>query len=569
MQSFFNQSASVSTNLTQLSTQTDQKISADVTQVNSLLSQIDALNTTISRASVSGGDATGSQNQQTQLVNQLSTLMDVKTSATASGGVVVRASDGTVLAGQSGPSTLSYDASGPTGQIMLTNAQGATSALGSRLTSGELSGLMSLRNTDLPGMQAQLSELTSGVADQLNAVHNAYSSVPPPTSLTGSNTGLDLPSAVSGFTGKTTIAEVKSDGTLDHRIDIDFTAKTISVDGGAATAFTSSTFLSKLNTALSPAAGASFTNGALSLTSTGTDGLAVQDNATTPASNGGKGFSDYFGLNDLVSSSTTTNYNTGLTAASASGFPAGQSITLRVADANEVRMQDITVQTPAGGTMQNMLDALNAPSGGVGLYGSFALDANGAMSFTPKAGSGLTLAVASDKTANTATGTSLSQLFGIGAAARNTRAGSYSVRSDLTSTPNSLALSTLNLSATAGMSVLAAGDTSGADALGQAGLASQTFGAAGGVAAGASTISDYASLIAAAIARKASAASTASTQAAAVSTEATSRLTSSDGVNLDEELVNLTTYQQSYNASARLIQAGKDLYDTLLSMVGN
>ena len=242
---------------------------------------------------------------------------------------------------------------------------------------------------------------------------------------------------------------------------------------------------------------------------------------------------------------------------------------MRIADANGVRMQDITVQTPAGGTMQDMLNALNAPSGGVGLYGSFALDANGALNFTPNAGSGVTLAVAKDATANTATGTSLSQLFGIGAAQRNTRAASYSVSSTLTENPNSLALSTLNLSAAAGTSVLAAGDTSGADALSQAGISNQTFGAAGGLASSISTISDYASTIAAAIARKASAADSANTQASAISTEATARLTSSDGVNLDEELVNLTTFQQSYNASARLVQAGKDLYDTLLSMVGN
>ena len=39
------------------------------------------------------------------------------------------------------------------------------------------------------------------------------------------------------------------------------------------------------------------------------------------------------------------------------------------------------------------------------------------------------------------------------------------------------------------------------------------------------------------------------------------------GVNLDTELVNLTTYQQSYNACARLIQASKDMYTTLLQMI--
>ncbi len=565
---FFNQSASVATSLAQLSAQTDQKIGADLTEVNSLLSQIDALNSDISRASVSNGDATGSQNQQSQLIDRLSALIDVKVGATPQGGAVIRASDGTVLAGQNGASTLSYDASGPTGQITLTNANGASSALGSRLTSGELGGLLSLRNTDLPAVQSQLSELTSGVASELNTIHNKYSAAPPPTLLAGRNIGLDLPTAISGFNGKTTIAEVASSGALDHRIDIDFDAQTIKVDGGAATGFTPATFLSTLNTALSPAAGASFSGGALKLASTGTDGLAIQDDATTPAGKAGKGFSDFFGLNDLVSSSAVADYNTGLKSTDASGFPAGQSITLRVADASGVRLQDITVATPAGATVASLLGALNAPSGGVGLYGSFALDANGALAFTANTGSGLTLAVAADNTANTATGTSISQIFGIGAAQRNSRAAGYSVRSDLLQSPSKLALSTLNLSAPVGTSVLAAGDTSGADALGQAGLASHVFSAVGGLAAGATTLSDYASNIAAAIARKSAAADTAKTQAGAVSTEAAARRTSSEGVNLDEELINLTTFQQAYNASARLVQASRDLYNTLLSIVG-
>ncbi len=50
-------------------------------------------------------------------------------------------------------------------------------------------------------------------------------------------------------------------------------------------------------------------------------------------------------------------------------------------------------------------------------------------------------------------------------------------------------------------------------------------------------------------------------------TEARQRQASHEGVNLDEELVNLTTYQQAFNASARMIQAAKDLYDTLLNMI--
>ena len=40
-----------------------------------------------------------------------------------------------------------------------------------------------------------------------------------------------------------------------------------------------------------------------------------------------------------------------------------------------------------------------------------------------------------------------------------------------------------------------------------------------------------------------------------------------EGVNIDEELVNLTTYQQAYNANARLVQASQNMIDTLLNVI--
>jgi flagellar hook-associated protein 1 FlgK len=38
------------------------------------------------------------------------------------------------------------------------------------------------------------------------------------------------------------------------------------------------------------------------------------------------------------------------------------------------------------------------------------------------------------------------------------------------------------------------------------------------------------------------------------------------GVNLDEELANMTIFQNAYNASARLVQAVDEMFDTLLSL---
>jgi len=52
-----------------------------------------------------------------------------------------------------------------------------------------------------------------------------------------------------------------------------------------------------------------------------------------------------------------------------------------------------------------------------------------------------------------------------------------------------------------------------------------------------------------------------------VQAEAINRRQSVEGVNLDEELVRLTTYQQAYTASARMIQAAKDLFDVLSNLL--
>ena len=45
------------------------------------------------------------------------------------------------------------------------------------------------------------------------------------------------------------------------------------------------------------------------------------------------------------------------------------------------------------------------------------------------------------------------------------------------------------------------------------------------------------------------------------------RRSSAEGVNLDQELISMTTYQQAFNAAARLVQASKDMYDVLIQMV--
>ena len=64
-----------------------------------------------------------------------------------------------------------------------------------------MKGLMDLRDEELPKLYDQLGEFVSRSVDQINAAHNAAAAYPAPATMTGRDTGLDLPTAISGFTG--------------------------------------------------------------------------------------------------------------------------------------------------------------------------------------------------------------------------------------------------------------------------------------------------------------------------------------------------------------------------------
>ncbi|ATQ41839.1 flagellar hook-associated protein FlgK [Caulobacter mirabilis] len=571
---FLSEAKRIGASLKDLQTEADSRISANIERVNQLLGQIEGLNGDISRAKIQGGDATGSENIQSQLIDELSGLMDVNVSQRGNGGVVIRASDGAALAGAGGAAKLSYvRKEGVSGEIAVTlpGSSQAQTIMG-KITGGEIRGLMDLRDKELPAISEQLSEFVTRAVDELNRAHNASSPVPAPNKLTGRNTGLDLSTAVGGFTGKTTVAVLDANGMITRQVEIDFDAGTMSVGGvPGSTPFTPASFLGTLNTALGGQATASFANGALSLTGAAGRGVAISDDATTPAQKAGKGFSHFFGLNDLVTSKGFTNYETGLKPTDAHGFTAGQTISLRIADGTGSRIRDVSVAVPAGGTMQDLLDALNSPTGGVGLYGQYSLDADGALSFKASGGNGASISVVQDNTVHGGPGgPSMSQLFGIGAAQRSGRINTLEVRTDIAANPASLGLAKLDLAqAAAGKPALAVGDGRGAILLSKAGETMAKFDAVGGTAAASMTVSRYASEFAGSIGRKSDAAASREEIAKSVATEANARRTSAEAVNLDQELISMTTYQQAFAASARLVQASKDMYDVLLAMTGN
>lgn len=565
LRNFLSDSARINSSIRDLRSQADTQLTNNVDTINNLLKGISSLNTDIVQGNLTNGDATGSESLQRELIKKLSSYMDIKVTTRTTGEVRIIGGDSITLIGE-GPAQLSATLQ-PSGfsDINVTPSGGSPILLKNHIAAGEMLGLTQLRDKELPGLMNQLGEYTSHAIEELNRAHNASSSVPAPQTLTGRSTGfLDQATAFSNFSGKTTLAVLNStSNAVVKSAVIDFNAATITV-GGVVTAFTPGSFVTDFNTALGGTATASF-NGALSITTSAGQGLAFDDKNATPASlKAGKTFSHFMGLNDLVTSTGISTYDTGLTTASNHGFNAGGQIAFDLTDPTGQHLTDITVNVPAApaNAMSDLLTALNA---GVGAYGTFALDpTTGRLNFSSTT---TNLAIRSDTTQRGTGGVSMSALFGIGDVQRSLRTDQYTVRADIVQDGKYLALAKLDLTAVPPLAALKVGNGEGAKLLANAGAATASFDKAGNISSGTYSISDYSAQFAGSLARSSAQAESARKSADAVNTAAEDRRSKAEDVNIDDELIKLTTYQQAFNASARMVKAAGELYDTLLSMV--
>jgi flagellar hook-associated protein 1 FlgK len=563
IQDFLTEAGRINSQIVSLGETVETQVKAGVERANFLLEEISKLNKDIQRARLGGADPTGSENIQSKLLDELAGLMNVRASAREGGGVDIRSVEGVLLAGDRA-AKLAYNSSDATPGYISAQPDGSPTAQPILVASGELRGLMELRDVELPKLYDQMGEFVSRAVDQLNAAHNAAAAYPAPATMTGRNTGLDLPTAVNGFTGTSTIGIVNSAGVLQRSVAIDFDAGTMSVNGGPGAAFTPATFLASLNAALGGAGTATFSGGALTLNAAAGNGLAIDEGTSQKT---GRGFSHFFGLNDLIKTTGFTNYATGVKTTDPHGFTPGDPITLRLSYGDGRPIQEVTVNVPAAPNMSDLLASLNNAGTGVGLYGSFGLDANGVMSFTPNAGLDAQLSVVTDNTERGAGGPSISELFGLGTQERSMRAGRFEVSSAIYGDPTKMAVAKADLGVALGQVSVRAGDGRGALGLAEAGEVPVLFQSAGYLGQVTMSVARYGAEFGGAIGRGAAAAEQRQSSAEAVATEANNRRQAVEGVNLDEELVNLTTYQQAFNASARMIQAASDLFEVLVNMV--
>ncbi|BDW98920.1 flagellar hook-associated protein FlgK [Maricaulis maris] len=575
---FFNEAERLSTEIRAQRLEADSKINATLQRSNEILRELFELNANVQSLSSGGGDSSGAENRMSELLDEMSEYMDVRADFQGDGRVVVRTTDGVLLL-DNYPTNLTYKVSGSGsygveyGKIYAEPPKGGNpQELDSHINSGELRALIDLRDRTLPEIAEELAEMTAGTADALNAAHNDAASYPAPQSLTGRNTGLVAADALN-FTGATTMAVADTTGQLVRRVDIDFDAATYSVDGGAAVAFggTVGDLATALNTALAGVGSASFSDGQLSVSATSaTNGVAFIQDETSPSDRGGRGLSHFFGLNDIVRSELPGFFDTGLTGSDVHQFATGTAVNFRIDTINGKTAGSYTFPMVTGETVDDIVTALNNPTTGVGRYVTFSLDSNGALTYAANAGyEGYELSLTGDDTARGTTGVAFSKLFGIGLEAKAARAEAFSVDTRIRADSSRLALGKLDIDATSvvGDYVLSAGDNRGGIGLQAALSTSHTFGAAGSLSKSSASVGDYAARIAGTIGSRAARAESEAGSAVTLRETAAQKRADVEGVSLDEELAAMTLYQQSYNAAARMLQAAKEMTDTLMNIV--
>ncbi|MFC3215275.1 hypothetical protein [Novosphingobium panipatense] len=170
-----------------------------------------------------------------------------------------------------------------------------------------------------------------------------------------------------------TFAVVGQDGILVAKTTLDFDSPPpLSTVADAVAA---------INDGLAPAGSASFENGVLSISAaSGKNGIAIGQDPDSPSDRAGIGFSQFFGLNNLIRSDRNALAPSGFASDDPHGFSADDAAQIVLRDPSGKLLASHELDVSAGGTWGDLVDGLNGSD--LGSFGRFALDGTGRITFT-------------------------------------------------------------------------------------------------------------------------------------------------------------------------------------------
>lgn len=272
----------------------DHEIADKVEEANSAIQAIADLNVQIVAAKARGDSTADLEDQRNTALTSLSKLMDVSYVVSSSGQMLVSTGGGTPLV-DAVAHEVSYTPAGTTtADTVFVGITVDGKDITAEISSGSIGALIEQRDETLPAAAEQLDALAQMLIDTLNTAYNSGTSVPAPSTLTGTTTVAATDSLDA--TGTWRVALVDSEGALSSYADLDLSSfSTVGdlVDGlNAISGIT-----------------ASIEDGHLVIKSSDTSlGVALAD-TDTEFSGSSEGVSDHFGLNDLLTGSSAATIN--------------------------------------------------------------------------------------------------------------------------------------------------------------------------------------------------------------------------------------------------------------------
>lgn len=291
-----------SSGIQKLRSDADKEIASSIGDVNTDLQQIADLNAQIKQTAAAGQSTADLEDQRNTALQDLASKMNISYFTASNGDLQIYTTSGQTLV-DSSAHTISYTAAANVTASTTYTAGSSSSGFSaitvngvditSQISGGDIGSLITLRDKTMPAAQLQLDQLAQQLASVMNSVSNSASSVPAPTSLTGT-TAVTSSTALSA-TGTVRLAVTDRSGNLVSYGDLDLSS--YSTVGDLVTAIN----------AISGLSASVDSGGHLSITATGSgNGVAINE-MTSAVGSTSEGFSEYFGLNDLVTGTSAAD----------------------------------------------------------------------------------------------------------------------------------------------------------------------------------------------------------------------------------------------------------------------
>jgi flagellar hook-associated protein 1 FlgK len=578
----------------ELRQQADTQIAEEVSNINTITAKIDQLNDDIIANSSVGNDTTDLKDQRDLELDKLSKIVDIRYFSRSDGDVVVFTKGGRTLV-DTVPPTVSHTAASSVSATS-THDEGdiagiyvgtavASNDITDEIVEGNLKGLIELRDTVLPNLQAELDQLSATMRDIFNQVHNRGTSFPGEQSFSGTRifirpteqtmtldsggddvklvlfdsngdqqavTTLDtimqsasFGSGAQAANGPWTISEVAA--TIEDWL------QTNGASGATAAIGTDGTFQIALNTTT--------LNLAFRDETATTNGSTLADAVITYDANGDtftdetvSGFSYFFGLNDFFVDTRTDNMWESNIVSSTLTTPAStQNLTFRDSTGT---LTGSPLAVPASTSLTDLAALIT--NNVTNITATVITEGDGArLRISHDNGSSITVTQGNGETILTELGLHVSNAA---------LASVLSVRSDIVTTPANIATAQVQWNADLGASgeyYVSKADDTNIQVLATTMQSATSFKQAGVLATLSQTFAGYAAEI---LSTNASLASVNERERESQESLVTSLQFKSDstrGVNLDQEMSDLLVFEQAFSAAARVISVIQSMIDAL------